>query len=120
MATCAEMTGLSLADNAGEDSYSFWKILTGQPYTSPLREATIHHSIEGYFALRQGDWVYLDAHGSGGWSLPEKQAAHLPAEQLYNLKEDPAEQLNLVASHPDKVRSMKQLLDRYVSSGRSR
>lgn len=120
MATCAEMTGLSLVDNAGEDSYSFWKILTGQPYTSPLREATIHHSIEGYFALRQGDWVYLDAHGSGGWSLPEKQAVHLPAEQLYNLKEDPAEQHNLVASHPDKVRSMKQLLDRYVSSGRSR
>lgn len=120
MATCAEMTGQTLADNAGEDSYSFWKVLTGQPYTSPLREATIHHSIDGYFALRQGDWVYLDAHGSGGWSLSEEQAKNRPAEQLYNLKEDPAEQHNLIAEHPDKAEAMKQLIQKYLSLGRSR
>ena len=120
MATCAEMTGQTLANDAGEDSFSFWKVLIGKSYASPLREATIHHSINGLFALRQGDWVYLDAHGSGGWTLPEKQAEHLPKEQLYNVKEDPAEQNNLATSHPDKVRSMKQLMEKYVSSGRSR
>lgn len=120
LATCAEMTGQSLSDEAGEDSFSFWKILTGESYISPLREATIHHSIDGFFALRQGDWVYVDAHGSGGWTLPEKGAQHLPKEQLYNIKEDPAEQHNLADSYPDKIGAMKQLLERYVSSGRSR
>ena len=120
LATCAEMTGQTLADDAGEDSFSFWKVLIDEPYTSPLREATIHHSIEGYFALRQGDWVYLDAHGSGGWSLPEKDAQHLPESQLYNIKEDPAQQNNLVASHPEKVEEMRVLLERYQSTGRSR
>lgn len=120
MATCAEMTGQPLAENAGEDSFSFWKVLTGETYTSPLREATIHHSINGDFALRQGDWVYLVAQGSGGWTLPEKQAVHLPKEQLYNIKEDPSELNNLAVSYPEQTQSMKQLLQQYITSGRSR
>ena len=120
MATCAEMVGKPLPDDAGEDSYSFWKVLTGEPYSSPLREATIHHSIDGYFALRQGDWVYLKAHGSGGWSLSEKEAANRPAEQLYNLKEDPTEQNNVAANYPKQVEKMRRLLEHYVTSGKSR
>lgn len=120
MATCAEMTGQTLADDAGEDSYSFWKVLTGETYASPLREATIHHSINGLFALRQGDWVYLAAHGSGGWTLTEEQAKDLPAEQLYQIKDDPTEQHNRAADFPERVSQMKQLLERYVTSGRSR
>ena len=120
MATCAEMVGQPLPDDAGEDSYSFWKVLTGEPYSSPLREATIHHSIDGYFALRQGDWVYLKAHGSGGWSLSEKEAANRPAEQLYNLKEDLTEQNNVAANYPKQVEKMRRLLEHYVTSGKSR
>lgn len=120
MATCAEMTGQTLADNAGEDSFSFWKVLTGESSASPVREATVHHSIDGYFALRQGDWVYLDARGSGGWTLPENKAADLPAQQLYNLREDPGEKNNLADTYPEKVREMRSLLKRYVESGRSR
>lgn len=120
LATCAEMTGQTLADDAGEDSFSFWKILIDQPHESPIRPATVHHSIDGYFAMRQGDWVYLDAHGSGGWTLPESDAADLPSEQLYNLKDDPAEKNNRIAEHPEMAKSMKLLLDKYVAEGRSR
>ncbi len=120
MATCAEMTGQTLADNAGEDSFSFWKILTGKPYQSPIREATVHHSIDGYFALRQGEWVLIDAHGSGGWTLPESEAADMPSQQLYNLTDDPAEKHNRIMEHPAMADSMKHLLDRYVTEGRSR
>lgn len=120
MATCAEMTNQHLADDAGEDSFSFWKVLTGEAYTSPLREATIHHSINGLFALRQGDWVWLDAKGSGGWTLPENKAVNMAAGQLYNLKEDLIQQNNLVETYPDVVRSMQQLLDKYIQTGRSR
>lgn len=120
MATCTEMTKQHLADDAGEDSFSFWKVLTGEAYTSPLREATIHHSINGLFALRQGDWVWLDAKGSGGWTLPEDKAVNMAAGQLYNLKEDLIQQNNLVETYPDVVRSMQQLLDKYIQTGRSR
>ena len=52
MATCADILGVKLPDNAGEDSVSIlpacWA--TGKP----LREAVVHHSINGRFAIRQG------------------------------------------------------------------
>jgi hypothetical protein len=36
----------------------------------PIREATVHHSINGSFASRKGDWKLIFAAGSGGWSFP--------------------------------------------------
>lgn len=120
MATCAEMIGVSLSENSGEDSFSFWKVLTGESYTAPLREATIHHSISGEFALRQGDWVYIDCKGSGGWSKREGKDAQLPPVQLYNVVEDPQEMNNLCEQYPEKVVAMKALLEKYKNEGRSR
>ena len=51
--TCAEVVGTPLPQDAGEDSVSFLSALTGTA-TQPLREATVHHSINGSFAIRQG------------------------------------------------------------------
>ena len=53
MATCADLLGAKLPDNAGEDSVSFLPALLGRP-TRPLREALVHHSINGKFAIRRG------------------------------------------------------------------
>ncbi len=66
MATAAAMVGVDLPDNAGEDSYSFLPVLLQEDYQPPLREATVHHSIEGRFAIRQGDWKLILWPGSGG------------------------------------------------------
>ncbi|MGL5561836.1 MAG: sulfatase-like hydrolase/transferase, partial [Tannerellaceae bacterium] len=120
MATCAEMIGVPLSENSGEDSFSFWKVLTGESHTAPLREATIHHSISGEFALRQGDWVYIDCKGSGGWSKREGADTQQPQVQLYNVVEDPQEMNNLCEQYPEKVAAMKALLEKYKSEGRSR
>lgn len=120
LATCAEMVGQELPGNAGEDSFSFYPTLTGVSSGTTMRQTMIHHSIEGFFALREGDYVLLDCKGSGGWSLPEPQADSLPAMQLYNLKEDLAEHHNLLQSAPQQAASMKQLLQQQVESGRSR
>ena len=40
--------------------YSILSILMGKKYKSPLREATIHYSASGNFAISKGDWVYID------------------------------------------------------------
>ena len=53
MATCAEIVGTSLPDNAGEDSVSNLPIWQGRPLDRSLREATIHHSIDGSFSIQQ-------------------------------------------------------------------
>lgn len=121
MATCAGIQGKNLPDNAAEDSYDLSPIWLGKKMTTNVREATVHHSVEGAFAIRQGNWkLILDA-GSGGWSYPKpgKDCEGLPAVQLYDLQKDPAEKTNLYAQHPDKVAQLKALLRKYIQEGRS-
>jgi arylsulfatase A len=88
----------------------------------PLREALVHHSINGRFAIRQGRWKLELCPGSGGWSAPRDPEANkqkLPPVQLYDLTQDIGEQRNLVAEHPDVVERLTKLLERYVADGRS-
>ncbi len=78
MATCADFLGVELPDNAAEDSYSFLQVLLQEDYQKPLREATVHHSLEGRFAIRQGDWKLIMCPGSGGWSDPRPNSEGIP------------------------------------------
>lgn len=121
LATCAEMLQTPLSPDAGEDSYSFWSVLRGKPSEqSHLRESLISHSVEGYFAFRQGPWVLLDCKGSGGWALPEQEASDRPSMQLYNLEQDASQQNNLVEHYPELVKAMKSRLEQQKMQGRSR
>jgi arylsulfatase A-like enzyme len=63
---------------------------------------------KGMHAIRVGDWKFIDNAPPEGF--PEKRMNQFKNEeqQLYNLKEDPAEQNNLFAKYPEKA---KQLLD---------
>jgi len=122
MATCAELVGLELPDNAAEDSFSFLPVLLGKA-SGPVRETLILHSVSGKFAIRQGPWKLLLTPGSGGWSRPSDAEARrqgLPEVQLYNLADDLAEQKNLQAEHPEMVQRLIQLLERQVAEGRTR
>lgn len=121
MATAADIVNTALPDDAGEDSYSLLPVLMQEKYHKPLREATVHHSIDGRFAIRQGDWKLILWPGSGGWSVPrtEKELEGLPSLQLYNLDKDPSETQNVVADHPKEVKKLKALLMKYIENGRS-
>ncbi|MFC7338742.1 arylsulfatase [Haloferula chungangensis] len=120
MATCAELSGTTVPDGAGEDSVSFAPALKGEPIASS-RQGVIHHSISGHFAYRQGKWKLLLAKGSGGWTSPtEKQAAKdAPVAQLYDLEKDPGETNNLYDSHPEVAARLLAQLEADVTSGRS-
>ncbi len=58
--------------------------------------------------------------GSGGWP-PPSDTMPVPGTpgQLYNLADDPAEQVNLYDAQPAMVAELSNLLDEYRSSGRS-
>ncbi|HEX3998009.1 MAG TPA: arylsulfatase [Pirellulales bacterium] len=121
LATCADLVGDKLPDNAGEDSVSILPALLGRD-KAPLREAVVHHSIDGLFAIRQGPWKLEFCPGSGGWSTPhDAQAtkAGLPEIQLYNMRGDVGERTNVEADHRDIVRRLTKLFERYVAEGRS-
>ncbi len=121
LATCAEMLGDKLPDNAGEDSVSILPALLGT-VRAPLREAVVHHSINGMFAIRQANWKLEFCPGSGGWGRPGDPQAWkqgLPAIQLYDMTRDVGERTNEQARHPEIVRRLSKLLETYVAQGRS-
>lgn len=121
MATCAEIVGAKLPPNAGEDSVSILPALVGTD-RAPLREAVVHHSINGSFAIRQGRWKLELCADSGGWSDPKpgsKEAQGLPPTQLYDLVADLGETNNVYAEHPEVVARMTTALEAIVANGRS-
>jgi arylsulfatase A-like enzyme len=121
MATCADLLQVKLPDNAGEDSVSFLADLLGTAKT-PLREALVHHSINGSFAIRKGRWKLELCPGSGGWSGPKPGSAaeqKLPAVQLYDISADASERRNLCDQQPQIVQQLTGLLEKYVADGRS-
>jgi hypothetical protein len=88
----------------------------------PLHEALVHHSINGSFALREGRWKLALCPGSGGWSAPRPgrdDTSGLPPVQLFDLEADIGEQRNVQGEHPEVVRRLTSLLERFVAEGRS-
>jgi len=121
MATLADIVEMPLPDNAGEDSVSNLPLWKNEKLHQPLREATVHHSIDGSFSIRQGDWKLELCPGSGGWSDPKpgEETAAMPKVQLYHLDSDIAETKNIAHEHPNKVKQLRDLLKQYVLNGRS-
>lgn len=118
IATCADIIGSDLPRDAAEDSFSFLPHLLNRPPDGLVREAVVHHSGNGVFAIRQDKWKFIDGVGSGGWS---GKGDGLPG-QLYNMELDSTEQNNLYndPGHQPIVRRLKDLLERYKQQGRSR
>jgi hypothetical protein len=120
MATMAEITDYDLPDNAAEDSVSNLSLWLGKE--KPVREATVHHSINGSFSIRKGKWKLEMCPGSGGWSAPTPRSEgieKLPPIQLYDLENDISEKVNVQDKFPEVVEELKSLLTKYVKEGRS-
>ncbi len=121
MATLAELTGQTLPDDAGEDSFSFLPHLLDRPATGPIRDALIQDSYRGVVAVRHGPWKLIPIQNGGGIrENPDARETDKPAGQLYNLKEDLGESNNLYDRHPDVVADLTALLTRIQRDGRSR
>jgi arylsulfatase A-like enzyme len=126
MATVASITGTKLPDDCAEDSYDVSAALFGKKRAKPIREATVHHSMNNEYALRQGDWVYIDspksAHAAAEpdwWRERNGVQAHTQPGELFHLKDDLKETKNLYAEQPDRVKQMRALLEKYKTESRS-
>lgn len=119
-ATLAEVAGAPRGTRGGEDSVSLLPVLTGK--AASVRETYVMHSIDGAFAIRRGSLKLLATRGSGGWSEPNartKGLDRLPAMQLYDLREDPAESENLYRVRGDDVDELQEELARQIKAGRT-
>ncbi len=128
MATLAALLDIKLPADAGVDSVNILPALLGEGRKTPLREATVHHSGQGKFAIRRGDWVLILAptgddnrdRGEPAWFRKDRgHTAHSDAGELFNLATDPGQKTNRYATEATKVNELAALLERYVTEGRS-
>jgi len=104
MATAAEIAGAKIPDNAGEDSVSLIPELLGTTKTG-TREATVHQSVAGDLAIRQGPWKLIFL----------KDGKH----ELYNLQTDLSETKDVLAANAEVAGKMTALMQGYIANGRS-
>ena len=106
LATFANMLDKKLPENSGEDSDSFFGVLTGTKETVS-RVPMVHHSSQGRYAIREGKWKLV------------MEDARKNKRELYDLGADPRETKNLISEHPDIERKLTARLTALINSGRS-
>lgn len=104
MATCAEIVGAELPDDAGEDSVSILPALLGTA-KAPMRAATLHQSMGGDLAIRQGQWKLIFSKSG--------------ERELYDLQADLGEAKNVASTNPKVVARLTALMKKYIAEGRS-
>ena len=137
LATVAAVTDYDLEADDGPDSFNLLPALTGAPDTKVRDHLLLAPVRKSHLALRRGDWIYIGARGNGGFSgknvgshLLGGPAAHrftkqvnsdiasgeikadAPQAQLYNLKDDVSQKVNVIRRHPKIAAAMRAELDR--------
>jgi len=115
LATCADIVNEPLPKNAAEDSLSFLPALRGQAIDTSKRQGVVHHDFDGQFAIRKGKWKLL-AKATEGLGT-RRNFGNLP--HLYDLQRDPGETKNVANQHPEVVKELTALLEKYKREGRS-
>jgi arylsulfatase A len=115
MATFAALVGYELPPNAAEDSHDFLPYLRGQADKGP-RRSMVHNTNPNAYAVREGDWVLVNVKPAGVEAASKKSGKkesgrRNPHVELYNLKDDIAQENDLAARHPKRVEELQALLD---------
>lgn len=126
LATLADILDLKYdTKQNAEDSYSFADEILTEFKVENRREMAIHHSANGYLALRSGDWVLINNTKGDDNNEPEWFRERIGAKnigtpcELFNLKDDPRQTTNIINKYPDKAIELQKELLRYVFEGRT-
>ena len=121
-ATFAKIIDYPLGQKEAIDSYNLIPVLEGKKYSKPLRVATVQNTSPKKFALRQGDWVLIDAPTGAAKKEKQDYLDYFGLEPygtghsglLFNLKNDPRQSKNLYNKYSDRAKRMKALLQEYL------
>lgn len=122
--TVADINQVKVPDDAGEDSISLLPAFRGEDLPADARQGLIHHSSDGYFAVRHGDWKMCFTSWAGGNDHGRKgktrgKSKQKQKYQLYHIGEDAGEQNNLYGTMPEKEAELLSLLQGAVTLGRT-
>lgn len=107
-ATLARLGGATIDPAQSPDSLDLSAVLLGQTNEN-LRDHIMLHGIADTLALRVGDWKYIPATeqrritGTGGANPSDARfiESRFNEPLLFNLRDDPGEQHNVIAEHPE-------------------
>ena len=127
-ASFADMTGISLPDDACRDSFPILPALLGKKDAKGrdylLQQDNGSQGKNSSFGLRSGDWKLVRQ--KSGWGINDKKKHVRPAKRskneyaLYNLAKDPSEDKDLSDSNKEKTLEMVTLLDEILEAERTR
>jgi arylsulfatase A-like enzyme len=126
LATSAAIVGSELPDGAGADSLNVLPELLGKA-AAPVRKDVVQQGVSGAIAIRKGDWKLIPANkaakpgGIGSGADPNDtrfSEAIVTETKLFNLAADPGETENLASKHPERVKEMRELLQRIQDQGK--
>ncbi|MEX2215301.1 MAG: arylsulfatase [Phycisphaeraceae bacterium] len=113
LATLAAIAGAELPAKGADDSLNQLALWKGG---NSARTAIVHNTKANHYAVRQGDWVLIDAKTGSITAVPDwfdkanDYADDRHPGGLYNLREDLAQRKNHYADQPKKVEEMQALL----------
>lgn len=114
-ATIAAAVGAAIPAGSAEDSLNQLAWFEGKAPSA--RRELVHNTHADGYALRQDDWILIDAPSGGISEIPPwyLAAEGIPTPthpgELYDLRTDPGERHNRFDSDPDRVAAMQRRLD---------
>ena len=117
MSSFAALTGQTLSSDAGPDSFNELDALLGK--TQKGRDWLVEHS--GRLTILKDDWKYIEPGPGPGLQLnTNTETGNDTLPQLYYLRSDIGEKLNVADQNPLIVRELTDLLQKIKTDGRTR
>ncbi len=113
--TLTSAADFSLPQGIAEDSYNMLPLWLNGSTPKPIRNITIHNTFPGRYAIRMGDWVYLNHNRTIKAGKDYNQSlgftSFSSSDLLFNLKDDLSQKVNLAEKETSRLRQMKTKLN---------
>jgi arylsulfatase A-like enzyme len=117
LASFAHLTGVKLTETDAPDSFNQIDALLGK--SKKGREWLVEHA--GRLTIIKGDWKYIEPGQGNKIQLnTNTETGNDPLPQLYNLKSDIGEKINVAEQNPLVVNELTELLNKIRSDSRTR
>jgi len=113
--TLASITNSELPKGFQHDSYNFSDVWLTD-ITEPVRATIVHNTWASKYAIRKGDWLYINNKDGYHTRIPkwfeegQRFAMAKDTVQLFNLKDDIGQTTNLASQFPEKVSELSAAL----------
>jgi arylsulfatase A-like enzyme len=130
-ATFASLLDAPLPKGNAEDGFNVLRAFTEPQPGAPVREHVILQAADATYSIRMGDWKFIERANAPEFesvrnkkkteaAAKKKQKAGQRKDELYNLKQDPAETKNVIADNAELAAKMKKILNEARDRGYTR